>query len=65
MNIRIFTPADYPAIANIHNNLDIIWPEAPRTPEGWVQADQSRNPRYPFRRAVAETGGQVVGFGAF
>ena len=65
MNIRIFTPADYPAIANIHNSLNIVWPEAPRTPKGWAQADRSRNPRYPFRRWVAETGGQVAGLGAF
>ena len=64
-NVRLFTPADYPAIVNIHNSLSIVWPEAPRTPAGWAQADQRRNPRYPFRRWVAETGGQVVGFGAF
>jgi len=65
MNIRTFAPADYPAIAGIHNSLGIVWPEAPRTPEGWAQSDRSRNPKYPSRRWVAETGGQVVGLGAF
>ena len=65
MNIRPFVTEDYPAIVGIHNSLNIVWPEAPRTPEGWAQADRRRNPRYPFRRWVAETGGQVVGFGAF
>jgi len=27
MNIRVFTPDNYPAIVNIHNSLNIVWPE--------------------------------------
>ena len=65
MNIRIFTADDYPAIVSIHNSLNIVWPEAPRTPEGWAEADRSRNPKHGFQRWVALTGGSVVGFGAY
>jgi hypothetical protein len=34
MNIRVFTPDDYPAIVNIHNSLNIVWLEKlePREP---------------------------------
>ena len=65
MNIRIFTADDYPAIVSIHNSLNIVWPEAPRTPEGWAQADRNRNPKYEFQRWVAVTDRDVVGFGAY
>jgi len=52
-------------MVSIHNSLGIVWPEAPRTPEGWAQADRNRNPSYPFRRWVAVAGGDVVGLAAF
>ena len=33
MHIRDFMKDDYPAIVDIHNKLNIAWPERPRTPE--------------------------------
>jgi GNAT superfamily N-acetyltransferase len=65
MNIRTFTADDYPAVVSIHNSLNIAWPEAPRTPEGWAEADRNRNPKVEFRRLVAVIEGDVVGFGAY
>ena len=40
IEIRNFKTEDYPAIVNIHNSLNIVWPERPRTPEGWAEADK-------------------------
>lgn len=65
MEIRHFTPNDYPAIANIHNRLNIVWPERPRTPEGWAEADRHRNPKCKFQRWVAVKDGHVAGFGSY
>jgi mycothiol synthase len=65
MDIRNFTENDYPAIVKIHKNLNIVWPEKPRTPEGWVKADQNRNPKCKFQRWVAVKDREVVGFGAY
>lgn len=65
MSIRDFTAADYPAIAGIHRSLNIVWPERPRTPEGWAEADKNRHPKCKFRRWVAVIDGNVVGFGSY
>ena len=65
MKIRKFTQDDYPAIVSIHNSLNISWPERPRTPDGWQQADQNRNPKCKFQRWVAVKDGNVVGFGSY
>ena len=65
MHIRMATADDYPAIVNIHNSLNIVWPEAPRTPQGWAEADRNRNPKYKFQRWVAVKDGGVVGFGSY
>lgn len=65
MKIRKFLKDDYPAIVNIHKSLNISWPEQPRTPAGWLQADQIRNPKLKFQRWVAVKDSQVVGFGNF
>ncbi len=65
MNIRVFTPGDYPAIVSIHNSLNIVWPEKPRTSEGWVEADRNRNPKCKHQRWVAVKDGNVVGFGSY
>jgi mycothiol synthase len=66
MDFRPFTPADYPAIAAIHNSLGIVWPERPRTAEGWAEADRHRSPKCIFHRWVAVecdcVGGAVAGF---
>ena len=65
MNIRIFTADDYPAIVKIHNSLNIVWPERPRTPEGWAEADRNRNPKCKYKRWVAVKDGDVVGCGSY
>jgi GNAT superfamily N-acetyltransferase len=65
MNIRIFTADDYPAIVNIHNSLSIVWPEQPRTPEGWAEAERNRNPKCKYRRWVVVKDRDVVGFGSY
>jgi mycothiol synthase len=65
MRIREFTQDDYPAMVNIHNSLNIIWPERPRTPEAWAVVDQNRSPRDKRARWVAIEGERVVGFASY
>jgi mycothiol synthase len=65
MIIRPFTPEDYPALVDIHNSLNIVWPERPRTPEGWAEGDRSRSPKYKHRRWVAIEEGQSAGFASY
>jgi mycothiol synthase len=65
MDIRIFAAEDYPAIVDIHTSLNIVWPDRPRTPEGWAEADLNRNPKCKFQRYVAVQDGAVVGFGSY
>ena len=65
MQIRDFTLADYPALVAIHNSQNIVWPERPRTPEAWAEADRNRSPKSIFQRWVAVEDGQVVGFASY
>ncbi|MCA9936507.1 MAG: hypothetical protein KC415_21380 [Anaerolineales bacterium] len=65
MEIRDFTEDDYPAIVNIHNSLNIVWPERPYTPESWAQIEQNRHPKCKHHRWVAVQDGDVVGFGSY
>ena len=65
MNIRHFAAGDYPAVVSIHDSLHIVWPERPRTPEAWAEADRNRNPKLRYRRLVAVKEGGVVGFGSY
>lgn len=65
MNIRTFTPDDYPAIIAVHESLNIIWPERPPTPQGWAEADRSRNPKCKHQRWVAQENGSVAGFASY
>ena len=65
MKIRDFYPADYPALVEIHASQKIVWPEWPRTPETWAEADENRNPKCKFRRWIAEEDGKAVGFASY
>ncbi|MBL8096861.1 MAG: GNAT family N-acetyltransferase [Anaerolineales bacterium] len=65
MKVRPFRHDDYPAIAALHCNLNIVWPERPRTAEGWAAADRNRNPKCLHSRWVAEQDGVVVGFSSY
>jgi len=65
MQIRNFTPEDYPALVAVHNSQNIVWPERPRTPEAWAEADRNRSPKSKFQRWVAVENGQVVGYASY
>ena len=65
MKIRTFTPDDYPAFVAIHNTQNIVWPERPRTPEAWAEADRNRSPKSRHQRWVAVENGTVVGFSSY
>jgi ribosomal protein S18 acetylase RimI-like enzyme len=65
MEIRNFTTEDYPAIVSIHNSLNIVWPERPRTPQAWAKADRSRSLNYKYQRWVAVEEDHVVGFSSY
>jgi mycothiol synthase len=65
MIIRDFSSEDYPAMVAIHNSLNIIWPERPRTPEAWAAVDRTRNPKCRHQRWVAVENGCVLGFSSY
>jgi mycothiol synthase len=60
MQIRKFTPVDYPSIVEIRKSLNIIWPESPADVQVWVNADKNRSPKCKHERFVAEEDGKVV-----
>lgn len=65
MQIRDFSPQDYPALVAIHDSQGIIWPEQPRSAEAWLEKDQNRSSISKFKRWVAEEQKQVVGFASY
>jgi GNAT superfamily N-acetyltransferase len=65
MKIRVFTHEDYPALVHIHNSLNIVWPERPRTPEAWAAVDRSRSSNYKHQRWVALEDDRVVGLSSY
>ncbi len=65
MNIHEFTPEDYPSIVDIHNSQNIVWPERPRTPDGWASADQNLGPKTKLRRWLAVEKGRAVGIASY
>jgi GNAT superfamily N-acetyltransferase len=65
MQIRKFTPNDYPSIVGIHESLKIVWPESPRDIQVWIDADLNRDPKCKHERFVAEADGKVVGAASF
>jgi GNAT superfamily N-acetyltransferase len=56
---------EYAALVNIHNSLNIAWPEAPRSPQAWAEADRNRNPQSIYQRWVALEDECVVGFASY
>ena len=65
MKIRIFTPDDYTAMVAIHNSMNTVWPERPRTPEAWAKADRNRSSKCKYQRWVAVEDDSVVGFASY
>jgi ribosomal protein S18 acetylase RimI-like enzyme len=65
MQIRDFTPEDYPALVAIHNSQNIVWPENPRTPAAWAEADRNHSPKTKYKRLMAVEGESVVGFTSY
>jgi mycothiol synthase len=54
------TDKDYKAFALLQQ---AVWPEYPDTVDEWKHRDESRDPKYLFRRFVAERGGEMVASG--
>ena len=65
MEIREFADEDYPALVAVHSAQGIAWPERPRTPEAWAEADRRRDPQHKHRRWVALENGDVVGVAGY
>jgi GNAT superfamily N-acetyltransferase len=62
MQICDFTPNDYAGLSALQN---AIYPNRPRTPEGWAQIDKERHPKCKFRRWVAVEDGTIIGSGGY
>jgi len=65
MDIRTYTLSDYPSFVDIHNSLNIVWPESPRTAEAWAEIDRKRNPKCKYQRWIAREEGRTVGFASY
>ncbi len=65
MEIRDFSESDYPALVEIHQSLNIVWPEQPATPKAWAEVDRSQNPKYRRRRWVAVEDRKTVAFASY
>jgi GNAT superfamily N-acetyltransferase len=65
MNIRFFTTKDYQSIINIHNSLNIVWPEFPQDPKTWVELDRNRNSQCKYQRWIAFDEDKPVGAAAY
>ncbi len=64
VTIRPFeaTDADYEAFSLLQ---ETVWPELPRTVDEWKYNDRARDPKYLFRRFVAERNGTMVASGQY
>lgn len=62
MQIRDFTPADYPGIVAVQN---AIYLNTPAVVDDYVKADEERPAQCRFRRWVAEADGQIVGMAQY
>ncbi len=65
VSLRSFSREDYPAMVEVHNSLNIGWPERPRTPEAWAEVDRNRSHKYKYQRWVAVANGSVIGFASY
>jgi mycothiol synthase len=53
---------EYADLVQIHNSLNIAWPEAPRSPQAWAETDRNRSPKSIYQRWVAVEDSCAVGF---
>src|SRR5262249_28262313 len=60
MNIRSFTPEDYPAISAVWST---VYPEYPETADEIRHSDETRAEPLKWGRFVAESDGRIVGVG--
>jgi len=65
MIIRDFASEDYPSIVAVYASQNIVWPERPRKPEAWAEADLRRDPKCRCQRWVALEDNRVVGFAEY
>jgi len=65
MKIRNSAPEDYPAIVAIHISQNIVWPERPRNPEAWAEAERNRGSKSKHQSWVAIEDDRVVGFSSY
>lgn len=65
LEIRPFSQDNYAALVNIHNSLNIVWPEEPRSPRAWAEADRNRSPKYKHQRWIAFEDGCAAGFASY
>src|SRR5689334_19152942 len=62
MNLRPFTPEDYPAISAVWG---AIYPEYPETADEIRHSDETRPERIKWGRFVAEIDSRIVGVGGY
>jgi GNAT superfamily N-acetyltransferase len=62
MQIRLFTPDDYPALGEFYA---AVYPDQIITAATLIETDQKRDPRYQMQRWVAVRDHQIVGVGSY
>lgn len=62
MEIRVCTPADYPALSELYTCL---YPDRPVTADAFIEADRTRDPKFQMKRWVAVRHHQIVGAGSY
>jgi RimJ/RimL family protein N-acetyltransferase len=62
VNLRPFTPDDYPAVIDLANAVE---PEYPSTVEEWAHSDAHRESKCKWERWLAEDSSGLLGYGGF
>lgn len=62
VEIRTYTPDDFPGIVNLQNT---IYPDMPGTVEDYVESEKRRDPKCRFQRWLALVEGDIVGAGVY